>query len=151
MRHSPIIAYLWAAASSATLVISWREAAATAIQIATFALTGIGGALILLYQKKLSADREDRDICRAADLAYDLTAKMKADDIAEALTRSALQEVHSRLDSEIAQRNQLAQRNDQLIDQMAHLAERVERTRCVFPTIDGSARCAGQEKPPCTV
>jgi len=111
----------------------------------------LGGALIILYQKKLSADREDRDICRATSLAEDLARKAQYDLIATRTTRIALSEVHARLDAVIVQRDHLVQRNDQLFDQLTHIAERIEKTRCVFPMVDGSARCTGQEKPPCTV
>ena len=60
-KFHPLIAGLWAISGAGTMVLSWDEAVRTGIQLAYIALTAIGGAAILLYQKKLSADREDRD------------------------------------------------------------------------------------------
>lgn len=151
MRSSPIIAMLWAISGAGTVVVTWHEAISSGIQLCYLALTAIGGGAILIYQKKLSVDREDRDAIRARNLADDLAAKANADDSNALVTQSALQEVHTRLDSVILQRDHIMQRNDQLFDQLVHLAERIEKTRCVFPAVDGSARCTGQEKPPCTV
>jgi hypothetical protein len=151
MRYSPAIACLWALSGAGTVVVTWHDAISSGIQLIYLALTAIGGGCILLYQKKLAADRENSDNLRAAGLAFDLAAKAKADEIATIATRTALQEVHQRLDAVIVQRDHLAQRNDQLLDQMAHLVDRIEKTRCVFPLADGVARCFGQEKPPCTV
>jgi len=150
-RHAPIIATLWAISGAGTVVATWHDAVSNGIQLAYLALTAIGGACILLYQKKLSVDRENSDNIRAANLAWDLAEKIKRDEIVVATTHTALQEVHTRLDAVIVQRDHLAQHNDQLFDQVVHLAKLVEQTRCVFPMADGSARCKGQEKPPCTV
>jgi len=148
MRYNPLIAGLWVLSSAGTVIISWHDAIASAIQLAYLALTGIGGAAILLYQKKLSVDREGRDHDRAVTLANDVAKReaVLASDLSS--NRSVLDEVHSRLDAVISQREHLMQRNDQLFEQLAHLVQRVEETRCVFPTAEGRARCIGLESPP---
>ena len=151
MRHTPIIATLWTISGAGTVIVTWHEAISSGIQLCYLALTAIGGAAILLYQKKLSVDREDRDTARANDLAGDLARKAQDEEVASTNMHSALEEVHKRLDAVIIQRDHIMQRNDQLFDQISHLAERIESTRCVFPAADGSARCTGQDKPPCTV
>jgi hypothetical protein len=102
----------------------------------TFLMT-IGGTLILLYQRKLSVDREQghRDDAMISKQAFD--------------------EVHSRLDAVMIKRDYFieqlriqTERSDQLFQQVAHLIELNERNRCVFPLADGSARCTGRESPP---
>ncbi len=148
MRNAPTIACLWALSGAGTIVVTWHEAISSAIQLCYLALTAIGGGAILLYQKKLSVDRENRDKDRAQEIAMELVKKAQSDEFVAASTQSALQEVHSRLDAVISQRDHMAQRNDQLFDQISHLAERIEKTRCVFPLEDGSARCNREEKPP---
>ncbi len=149
MRYTPTIACLWAMASGTTLVISWQEAATNAIQLLTLALTGCGGAMILLYQRKLSADRENRELCRASILAEDLARKVEKDRSDYLSNANAVDEVRHRLDAVIAHRDHMAQRNDQLFEQVAHLALVVERISCRFPNSDGTARCFGEERPPC--
>jgi 5-enolpyruvylshikimate-3-phosphate synthase len=147
MRYSPTIACLWAISGAGTAVVTWHEAISSGIQLAYLALTALGGAVILLYQKKLSVDRENRDSVRAANLAWDLDAKAKTDQLIAVTTATALQEVHTRLDAVIAQRDHEAKRADQLFEQLKHLAELTEHNRCVFP-VDGAARCLGREVPP---
>ncbi len=149
MRYTPIIACLWAMASGTTLVISWQEAATNAIQLLTLALTGCGGAMILLYQKKLSADRENRELCRASILAEDLARKVEKDRSDYLSNANDVDELRHRLDAVIAQGDQIAQRNDQLFAQIGHLAGIVEKISCRFPTATGEARCTNLEKPPC--
>ncbi len=150
MRFSPLIAVLWLASGLGSLgvAITWHEAIANTIQLAYLALTAIGGALILLYQKKLSVDREGRDHERASTLAIELAKREAVLHTDLAVNRSVLDEVHARLDAVISQREHLMQRNDQLFEQLAHLVQRVEETRCVFPTAEGKARCVGLELPP---
>ena len=147
MRYSLLIATLWALSGAGTIVVSWNEAIRSGIQLTYLALTAIGGAAILLYQKKLSADRENRDNVRAANLAWDLDSKAKTGQLIAVATASALEEMHARLDAVIAQRDHQEACADQLFEQLKHLAEITEKTRCVFP-VDGAARCVGRELPP---
>jgi len=146
-RVSPVIAALWALTGAGTMVLSWHDAVRSGIQLAYLAMTALGGAAILIYQKKLSADREDRDANRAKDLARNLEFKSQVDAAAAVTTASALREVHNRLDAVIIQRDHQQCRSDQLFDQLRELTERVEKTRCVFP-VDDHARCTGRESPP---
>ncbi len=147
MRYNSVIAGLWVVSSAGNVAISWHDAIASGIQLAYLALTGIGGASILLYQKKLSVDREGRDHERAVILAADLAKREAVLDANLRSNQSVLEEVHLRLAAVIEQRDHERHRSDQLFDQLSHLADRVELTRCVFPTAEGKARCIGLESP----
>ena len=146
-KFHPLIAGAWALSGAGTMILSWEDTVRSGIQLAYIALTAIGGAAILLYQKKLSADREDRDSIRAKDLARDLEFKAQADAAAALTTATALREVHDRLNAVIVQRDHQEHRADQLFEQLRELTDRVEKTRCAFP-VDGAARCTGKEPPP---
>jgi hypothetical protein len=98
-------------------------------QVNTVLLT-LGGSCILLYQRKLQADR---DRAYAAD---------------QLVSSTAFNEVKARLEAVIVQRDHEQHRADQLFEQMTRLAELHELHRCVFPGPDGSARCMGREPPP---
>ncbi len=149
LHYSPTIATLWAISGAGTIVVTWHEAISSAIQLCYLALTALGGGAILLYQKKLSVDREDRDAHRSQDIADELSRKAESDDLAAEFTKTTLQEVLKRLDAVIKQRDQLMHRNDQLSDQLLQMSERIDKARCMFPTADGTARCSGLEAPPC--
>ena len=142
-----IIAVAWAFSGAGTMVIAWEDTVRTGIQLAYLALTAIGGAAILLYQKKLGADREDRDATRAKDLARDLEFKAQVDAAAVLTTASALKEVHDSLDAVIIQRDHQEHRANQLFGQLHELTDRFEKAHCAFP-VDGIARCTGKDSPP---
>ena len=146
-KFHPMIAMLWALSGAGTMILSWHEAIRSGIQLAYLALTAIGGASILLYQKKLSVDRECADAIRAKDLAYALDLKTNMDQAAAITTTNALKEVHARLDAVIIQRDHQEHRADQLFEQLRELTDRVEKAHCVFP-VDGGARCTGKDSPP---
>jgi hypothetical protein len=131
-RMLSYLACLWAINGGLCIASeTWAVKAVDGIQVINTALLTIGGTAILLYQRKLSADRE---VARQADLV---------------MSKEAFCEVRARLDAVIEQRNRATIRNDQLFDQLVELTRRVERVRCVFPLADGSARCAGKDTPEC--
>ena len=115
------LAALWFGSGSVTLLVqasfnSWMQQANTLI------LT-IGGTLILLYQRKLSADRTLE-------------------------TNGNYSDLKSRIEDLASQRDREQIRADKLFDQINHLTELFEKHRCIFPLADGTPRCAGRDTPP---
>lgn len=122
------LAVLWI--SSGTMTVLSEMTLASWLNQANTVILTLGGSLILLYQRKLAADR----------------AQARAED--KLVSEIAFVEVKSRLDAVVAQRDHEQRRADQLFEQLAHLTEQFEKHRCVFPLADGTARCAGKEFPP---
>jgi hypothetical protein len=137
--HRPLsyLACLWATTGSLVIASEFPESRGSCISLINTMLMTFGGTLILLYQRKLSIDRE---IAHNSD---------------QVISKAAFNEVHARLDAVMLKRDYFieqlriqTERSDQLFQQLTHLVELNEKNRCVFPLEDGTARCAGRENPP---
>ena len=129
-RSLHYLAGLYVASGGLMILGQVDTPAASWISLVNTGLLTIGGSVILLYQRKLSVDRESQHVSD------------------QLVSQQAFDAVSARLDAVIEQRDKAAARNEQLLDQLIELNRRVDAARCVFP-VGEKARCTGLEHPPC--